>query len=447
MKRLSANEKWRQLRLRERREKRRLRQRASQSSRLAERSQLWGRGFDDAPEEEEERDPAVLTYSWPDVPDRGWYIREETATIKCPKTFSLIENPDETIEAFDRMVVARRDPRVREIIIDQRGVVDTDLCASAVLGVLVQGGKGQVDRYQHLLPTDPAARELARAAGLPRILRVPFADSRGVLFYDLVAGPPNAQRAKGSSLKEIEATNIVDYIDRCFGKYDFKLLPETRRHLSILITEVLSNSEDHTDLGAWWMAAYLRQGAAFGDCHLTLFNLGRTISESLRAPNVSERVRGGCEPVRQALLSRKAFKRGYTEECFWNLAALQPGVTSKPEGATVDEDRGTGFVRIIEAFQEIGVSPRAPSAPVMAVISGSSYIRLDGTYRLQDYRNEDGNSVQRIAFNADNDLKEPPDRRFVHTIRKHFPGTILSCRFYIDRQHLLEQSRHVTALT
>lgn len=445
MKRLSDDRKWRQLRRLRRREKRRLRQRSTHQARLLERDELWGRSA--GGEVETPTEPTVITYSWPDVPQRGWYIREETATIRCPRVFSLIENPNDTIDAFDRLVSARRDPNVREIIIDQRGVVETDLCASAVLGVLVQGGHGEVDRYQHFLPLDASARELTLAAGLPRILKVPAKETSDFLFYDLVFGPPKSQRAKASSLKEIEATRIVDYLDRCFGKYNFRLLPETRRHLSVLITEVLTNSEDHTVAGAWWMAAYLRQGADFGDCHLTLFNLGRTISESFRAPDVSSRVRIGCEPVRQALMNRNAFRRGYSEECFWNLAALQPGVTSKPEGATVDEDRGTGFVRIIEAFHEIGVSPKAPSPPVMAVLSGSSYIRLDSTYRLQDFETADGELVQRIAFNAENDLKEPPDRRFVHSIRKHFPGTILSCRFYIDSQHLLEKTLHVTAVT
>lgn len=445
MKRLSRESKWKQLRSRRRRELRRIRRSETRKFALDERTLLWGRYPDTRPEPIV--DPDIITYSWPDVSTLGYYVRDEIATIKCPKVFSLIENPDETIQCFDRLVGALHDPGVRKINIDQSRVQKADICASAVLGVLVKFGKGDVDHYQHHLPTDPEAKELARAAGLSRMLGIEPPKASNVLFYDLVEGPPKGSRARGSSLKEIEATRIVDYIDNCFGKYDFRLLDDTRTYLSNLITEALGNSEDHTEIGAWWMAAYLRQGASYGDCHLTLFNLGRTIADTMTSAGVSDRIRVGCEPALNSLRKKRSFRRGYTEECFWNLTALQPGVTSKPDRAELDKDRGTGFVRIIEAFQEIGVSTKAPGRPDMVVISGKSYIRLDGRYRLMEQQVEGGRRVQRIAFNADNDLKEPPDRRAVHALKQRFPGTILSCRFYIDQDHLLQQKNHVSPIS
>ena len=41
-----------------------------------------------------------------------------------------------------------------------------------------------------------------------------------------------------------------------------------------------------------------------------------------------------------------------------------------------------------------------------------------------------------IAFNEDNDLNKPPDKKYVHTIDASFPGVIINLKFYIDEKYI-----------
>lgn len=445
MKRLSEDRKWRLLRLKRRRELRRIRDAESRPDRAWIRSDLWGRG--NREEQPQPQDESVVTYAWPEASASELNFFSEKPRISCPKVFSLIENPDGTIKVFDRLVAAMRKPGVSEIHIDQTNVETTDLCASAVLGVLVKHGRGKIGLYHHHMPTDLAAADLIRAAGLGPILGIPDPKkSSNVLFYKLVERPLKAGQATGSSAKEIEGTLIVQYLDRCFRKYDAKLLEDTRQYLSNLVTEALANSEEHAG-GGWWMAAYLRQGEEYGDCHLTLFNLGRTIAESMLDEAVSPRIRDGCASALQTLRRCGAFGRKYTEEAFWTIAALQPGVTSKPVNAIANRDRGTGSVKIMEAFHEIGISPRAPEPPVMVILSGNTIVRFDGTHRVEDVATGGGGTQPRIAFNVANDLRQPPDPKYVRALKERFPGTLISCRFYMDKDHLSSLKDHVESVT
>ena len=66
----------------------------------------------------------------------------------------------------------------------------------------------------------------------------------------------------------------------------------------------------------------------------------------------------------------------------------------------------------------------------MSIMSGNTHILFDGTHTLTDHEN--GRKV--IAFNSDNDLKQPPDPDYVKNLGKvHFPGTIISIKFRLDK--------------
>jgi len=66
----------------------------------------------------------------------------------------------------------------------------------------------------------------------------------------------------------------------------------------------------------------------------------------------------------------------------------------------------------------------------MCILSGSTFIKFDGTYRMV----MDGHGRKIIAFNKQGSLFKPPDEKFVQVLPgASFPGTILAIRFPLAR--------------
>jgi hypothetical protein len=56
-------------------------------------------------------------------------------------------------------------------------------------------------------------------------------------------------------------------------------------------------------------------------------------------------------------------------------------------------------------------------------------------YRLKEEQ-VFGGQRKIIAFNEKNSLENAPDSHHVHSLAGHFPGTILTFRFFIDSRYL-----------
>jgi len=96
-----------------------------------------------------------------------------------------------------------------------------------------------------------------------------------------------------------------------------------------------------------------------------------------------------------------------------------------------EDDRGTGTVQLIEAFQQLHRECAAGDTqePSMAIISGSTHILFNGKYRME----KDSNGRHIIAFNEKNDLNDPPDEDCVTRLGDvAFPGTIVSLQFNLN---------------
>lgn len=85
------------------------------------------------------------------------------------------------------------------------------------------------------------------------------------------------------------------------------------------------------------------------------------------------------------------------------------------------------FIEFFQDMYEICKSNMIEAKAQMTVISGSTCVLFDGTYRLATAAPGSGKT---IAFNSTNDLTKRPDSKYVHGMNGvHFPGTVISVRF------------------
>ncbi|MEZ2346878.1 hypothetical protein [Terriglobus sp. RCC_193] len=223
-------------------------------------------------------------------------------------------------------------------------------------------------------------------------------------------------------------TELTEYIDECLQKQGFNLSDDGKYQVACLLTEVIGNAEEHG--GPWhatgfWNGAKMQTERGFaGEVHLLIYNDGRTIYEALQHKDLSSEMN-----IRLKTLSR-IHERAYAasnglwdEETCWTLYALQDQV-SRYTGSPRGTNRGNGTIKMIDFFNGLAAKDRKK----MCIVSGGAYILLDGTYSLQTA----DKGLQKIAFNSSNSLVKRPDVKYVRTLKKRFPGTIVSIRLVLD---------------
>lgn len=334
--------------------------------------------------------------------------------------------------------------RPGRIKIAQEACEQIDLCAGAVLNALTLAAVRKL-RERRIsisgnMPKTSEAAEIVAATGLPKELGVQLpVEFTHFKNHGLVHGWFTGDKATRSSRGDIEVTRLIDYLNDCLRGYGFEFSEEGNDRIGELVAEVINNCEDHSGRHEWWISAYLRQpsGKEYGDCHITVFNLGASLAETLQKLPADSVLRRDIDRLMQHHEDRGHFRSGvFTREAAWTICALQPRVSCYNTGPYSVQDRGQGTVKMMEAFHRLGQVRKMRERPAMALVSGRTHIRFDNTYTLKLLPIVGADTKEIIAFNPENDLNLPPDRKYVSTLKNSFPGTILSLRFFIDPGHL-----------
>lgn len=386
---------------------------------------------------------------WPEVAAK--VVPSSSATFTMASVFSLIENPEETLADLIEYRRHIASPNIRRITVDYRKCEKLDLCASVLLDLLTIRGKRQRS-FRHgklgisghfsgrpeidiMLVSSGILKHLGAAQKLsPELLK-------RLKVSDLRQGRPSPPDVTSDT--ELAASDLAEFFDECLKAEKHQLKPIWKSNLIQLITEVLDNAEEHgSGEKVWYTIGYynkLKGEENGGECHIVIFNFGESIYQSMNRSDTSPELKRQINELAAEHRDRGFFaslREGkweltpiWDQESLWTLYALQEGVSrfrNRPEGI----DRGNGTVKMIEFFSDL-----ASGHPQMALLSGSTHILFDGTYRISPV-NVESETRKVIAFNASNDLRNRPDPRYVQTLPNRFPGTLVSLRFQLKQADL-----------
>lgn len=374
-------------------------------------------------------------------------VRGDTAVIIAPPVFSYLDNPQAALETAEKFARAIRDDH-RRIHFDQSGAVAFDLCALTVVDAIAHDAKEERGiGFGGHAPQNEELREIIWATGLPQTLSLTEPPDHYKVL-GLIKSSGRGIQGKSSSQPEEYAQKITEYFKSCFLEYNYTLSDKAQKLLLDGLGEILGNAAEYSGGRRWYAKAYLRRPAnkSYGDCHLVVFNFGPTISETLQRLRLGSPLRDMVEKIVQKHRGPK-LKRHFTDEALWTILALQGGVSNKNSDPSEPEShRGTGTVDMIQMFQDLGQTVGGAESPKMAIVSGRTHIVLDGTYRMAEVTNSEGDRWQHLAFNPSNDIWLPPDRAVVQRLKSPFPGTLISMRFYLDSKYLARAGGHYGSL-
>ena len=378
--------------------------------------------------------------------------RRGTARVSIPSNFSVLYNPEGVIRFLKRFYATLQSGAVKEIYLDYSACNELGLSASVVMDAIALA----VDEYRSAknnsldwsgnLPKQKYAREIIRAGGLPHHIGAEIYENtkiEQIEQFEMVRGSYNPQKKKAG----IVATELTLYLDRCLHTQKYRLNELGKSLFSDMLGEVITNCEIHGGINAmWYTQGYYKiiDEANVGEMQLVFLTIGDTIYEGLKK-DTNEETRQKLEHMQTRQL--QYMSNSWNEETIYTVLALQEGIsrlrTEKIEGYAY---RGSGTVNLIERFYTIGGTNNSTITPKMSIISGHTCIEFSDKYKLQkmQFKNDVifGNSNSRIiAFNGENDIYKPADPRNVMYMKEYFPGTIISLKFYLDRNYIEQKKR------
>ena len=255
-------------------------------------------------------------------------------------------------------------------------------------------------------------------------------------------GNPSLTDSPFSSDKKKEATEkFVPYLNECLSYINAVLDDDEESKLNRYLAEVIGNAEEHSGNKLWTMVSYLDAKDRNNlYCEIVIKNIGKTIYNTF------------IDKIEESLVNNRRIQyvdkhiANFTDEQLTLVYSMQQNASSK-----LDEDitRGQGTKYLINLFHHLSDECNRINhsnnitgivRPQMFVLSGSSMLKFDGTYR--DSKDEKGKMI--YSFNASNDLSVAPDAKYVKSLQNgvEFAGTIIYIRFALYKSGLRSSDEH-----
>ena len=353
-------------------------------------------------------------------------------SMKVPRIFCFSRNPDESISFLRKLYGAILDITKDEIFFDHSKCQSIGVCASTIMDIiLVEGKKWRASINKPIvyggkllsgfrLSETPEADKLLKVSGILEHLGISHANYQETELLSLITNGESS----------IIAEKVIEYINRALHRQNLTLTSLGNNYFGKLLGEIADNCAQHGGPKATWytLGHYSYDNEKqIGICRLVILDFGQTIYDGLKNSSASSVQKRLIHYVKR---TNKLFKRKEKEETLYTLFALQQRASRF--ASNNNAVRGNGTIVFLDAFQNLFDSEGETPKSVLSITSGKCSILFDGTYRLQECVYSGGYTNKIIAFNRENKLTIPPDRRYVRTIDNGFPGTVISIELHIS---------------
>jgi hypothetical protein len=260
-----------------------------------------------------------------------------------------------------------------------------------------------------------------------------------IIPYKLCVHNKEFNKLENAKRKEVDSTEMVDYVIDSLATLDKKLTPDRIEDLSVVIGEILINAEEHSTTNYRYSTGYFQkheiEDENYGIFNLAIMNFGETIYEKFKSPNCTNvKIKNRMTELSNQYTKNKFWSSAFEEESLWTLYALQQGITSVSINSS---KRGNGSIQFIEGFFNLkGTNENADKLSRMAIISGNTTILFDGKYGIQN-KIIGKEKFKVMTFNKSNNIEDKPDNKYVKYNDNYFPGTLISARILINKDDVI----------
>lgn len=380
---------------------------------------------------------------------KGGYITN--GTILIPDDFSILNNAKASYETLCKIIFALLIEDNKTVTLDYSRCTHVSLSTQMLLDIILMdfvnfrnkcnnmfGGK------KSLYPTiqgreirGESLQKMMFSVGSPANLNIKHLRFDDVIKYALnVHDNYNCKdEIKRMEQKEIDTTEMVDYVNACLSRMNKKLTPKKLDDLCTVIGEILINAEEHSSTKYRFSMGYFiekkENGSHYGLFRLAIMNFGQTIYDKFKSPDCpNKEIVNKMKELSSKYTKKRFFRPGkFEEESLWTLYALQEGVTSVSTGT---QKRGNGSIRFLESFFNIKGSTDVDNVSVMTILSGKTKILFNGEYGITIKDGGNGEKFRMMTFNKSGNIDEMPDNQYVQHTDFYFPGTLITANILLN---------------
>lgn len=395
------------------------------------------------------------------------HARKNSEILKVPRVFSILDNPKESYRFLQDVVSIILYQTCRDLCFDYANCQYCDLPTQTLFdSILIDNDRfitlcqrANVDRYLNIHSVsgyhinDEKLQLMINSVGSPVELI-----NRKVRFKNVIPfklrhiDTENTTTQRKYDQKEIDATDLIQYVIDCLGRFHKTLTQQAKQELGCILGETISNAEEHSSLHNRYLIGYMEEcsdrdaeTSHYGLLKLVIMNSGKTIYECFKYPDTKKPFNQNCLNMMKSLSDSFTKKNlfhptAFTEENLWTLYTLQSGVSIVPKEM---RNRGNGTIEFIDSFFKIKGSSDVDQVSRMSIISGHTEIDFDGTYPIYRSKDNEGKIISRVTFNTSKTLEELPDKKYVYHIDSYFPGTLIYAQLLIqDNDLTYEKQNH-----
>ncbi|MEP1152582.1 MAG: hypothetical protein ABJH08_12720 [Balneola sp.] len=370
----------------------------------------------------------------------------------APKEIDFFENYERTLKFIQKIISSKINN------VDSRVTIDFSLCKKASqtplfllkiildkidneyermnskLQVLRISNKVEVKGYKaRNVRLNLFLSELIKEVDLDREGQVPLMSTRYIQGNSYRKGV--LYNLKGSICRK-----VVSFMNEVLKQHSFELSSDGRHKLDGLISEVLSNAEDHGKLNEYYVMANFStnrdsdsENEIVGEANIFIMNFGPSIYERLiETGDENREIIDDLDQITNVIL--KKVNKFRTSDLY-TLYSLQHGISRLKY---VDESRGTGTMKFLRAFFDLGdyEDKGKNFIPRISLISGSTGIYIENNHA--PYFDTNKNQWY-VSLNKEQDLRMPPSDDSLFKLETIFPGTLLSARIFFNTNHMLRK--------
>lgn len=366
-----------------------------------------------------------------------------------PKDYSFCTNYDTAIETLRKIIAAIFHNKGKEVVIDFSNCTFVDQPALFVLQIIRLDFQEEFQKldsrmrvlsskitYRVLLSKEQKVNKLLFVTGLISQVDLKIDGLMPLTTIGYYKGN-RSQKHYSENRKGVIGTRIVAYINHCLSAHGYTFNADGINYLDGLVSEILNNAEDHSAFNTYYATANLLgelkvngTDSVVGEMNLSFMNFGDSFFEGFEQTKVrNSDVYDQMETLYKQITALK-FRSSFSKENLFTLYALQEGMSRlKYE----EESRGTGTTKFINSFFAFGdyEDDERDYHPSLVLLSGATQLICDNKYKPFE---RDG--VFFVSLNSENDLRIPPEKSNLKTLKYYFPGTVLTARIYLNQDHL-----------
>lgn len=240
------------------------------------------------------------------------------------------------------------------------------------------------------------------------------------------------ENVKGRVCKDVR-----DFLNESLNGVGYKLNKRAENTLDKLISEILNNAEDHSEISRWYV-----DGVSFQDkkhigelveLNLSIVNFGYSIFEGIEETKTENfKVYKRLEDYFRQHQSqfKPLLGHSFSREELFTLYALQEGESRlKYE----DTSRGNGTMNFLDAFINLGAfgDENPKFKPELNILTGGVSLFCDNIYKpyLKDGK-------RFLSLNKEKNFDLLPDANYLKSLKGYFPGTIFQIKIFLSKSYI-----------